>query len=84
MHEERERARRLFRMLAKRSEDAKLRPERRPPWNGATFTVLLHPETAKASKDAEGPVKDGVIARLEELRDDPEAGKPLKHSGFWS
>ena len=49
-----------------------------------TFTVLLHPKAAKELDKIENPTRSKITERLKELRNDPEIGKLLKHSDFWS
>ncbi|MFP3985428.1 MAG: type II toxin-antitoxin system RelE family toxin [Candidatus Bathyarchaeia archaeon] len=50
-----------------------------------TFTLLLHPKAAQALKKIGESTRTRIIERLRELGENPEkAGKPLKHSDFWS
>jgi len=50
-----------------------------------TFTVLLHPKAAKELNKTPKTVKDRIIERAKELRENPHKfGKPLRQSNFWS
>jgi mRNA interferase RelE/StbE len=49
------------------------------------FTVLLHSKAAKTLRKIEEPMKSRIKEKMRELKERPEkAGKPLKHSDFWS
>ncbi len=49
-----------------------------------TYTVLLHPKAAKTLQKLQKPTKTRIKQKLKELEENPEAGKPLKYSPFWS
>jgi len=49
------------------------------------FTLLLHPQAAKALEKIETSIKSRIIEKLRELEHSPERiGKLLKYSNFWS
>jgi mRNA interferase RelE/StbE len=48
------------------------------------YTVLLHPKAAKTLQKLKEPAKTRIKQKLRELKENPEAGKPLKYSPFWS
>ena len=49
------------------------------------FTVLLHSKAAKTLREIEEPMKSRIKEKMRKLKERPEkAGKPLKHSDFWS
>jgi len=50
-----------------------------------TFTVLLHPKTAKELDKLENQTRRRIRESLKELRNNPEKiGKRLRPSNFWS
>ncbi len=49
-----------------------------------TYTVLLHPKAAKELQRLDSQNRARIVERARELRDKPQAGKPLVHSDFWS
>jgi mRNA-degrading endonuclease RelE of RelBE toxin-antitoxin system len=44
------------------------------------YTVLLHPKAAKTLQKLKKPAKTRIKQKLRELKENPEAGKPLKYS----
>jgi mRNA-degrading endonuclease RelE of RelBE toxin-antitoxin system len=49
-----------------------------------TYSVLVHPKAAKELQSLECQTRARNVERAKELRDKPEAGKPLTQSDFWS
>ncbi|MBI4167495.1 MAG: type II toxin-antitoxin system RelE/ParE family toxin [Candidatus Aenigmarchaeota archaeon] len=49
-----------------------------------SFNVILHPSAAKFLESLDGQFKERVKNKLEELKQYPERGKPLKYSHFRS
>jgi mRNA-degrading endonuclease RelE of RelBE toxin-antitoxin system len=48
------------------------------------FQILLHSRAAKFLKKLNAPTRNSIIKRIKELRENPNAGKRLKYSNFWS
>jgi mRNA interferase RelE/StbE len=49
-----------------------------------TYSVLLHPNAAKELQRLNSQTRARIVERARELRDKPEAGKPLPQSDYWS
>jgi len=50
-----------------------------------SFTVLLHPKAAKELNKTQKTIKDRIIERAKELRENPDKlGKSLRPTTFWS
>lgn len=49
-----------------------------------SFKVIFHPKAASALKKLEEDIKNRIKKKLRILTDQPEAGKRLKYSDFWS
>lgn len=49
-----------------------------------SFSVLLHPSAAKFLQNLDGSNKERLKNKLEELKQYPERGKPLRYSHFRS
>ncbi|MEM2990339.1 MAG: type II toxin-antitoxin system RelE/ParE family toxin [Halobacteria archaeon] len=48
------------------------------------FAVFLHPKAAKALEKIEKAVSLRIKEKLANLKEDPEIGKPLKYTNFYS
>ncbi|MEM2925784.1 MAG: type II toxin-antitoxin system RelE/ParE family toxin [Methanocellales archaeon] len=48
------------------------------------FAVFLHPKAAKALEKIEKSVSLRIKEKLANLKEDPEIGKPLKYTNFYS
>jgi mRNA interferase RelE/StbE len=49
-----------------------------------TFQVLLHPKAVEFLKKLDPSLKEMIKAKISSLKENPELGKPLKYSNFWS
>jgi mRNA interferase RelE/StbE len=49
-----------------------------------TYSVLLHPKAAKELQRLNSQTRARIVERARELRDKPQAGKPLTQTDFWS
>jgi len=49
-----------------------------------TYRVMLHPKAADFLKRLDEKKRDEIRKKLGVLKERPDTGKHLKHSGFWS
>ena len=49
-----------------------------------TYRVFLHPKAAKELSKLDAVIRRRIIARAEDLRENPTGGKQLSQSEFWN
>lgn len=49
-----------------------------------SYSILLHPKANGFLESADGELKDRIKKKLRSLSSDPDKGKKLNYSDFWS